>query len=365
MSLASKHADHVEGGGRQSARSSLRHVSQRVPVRRHQDAATAAPTPNGMRSGQRVATLRPVRALHLRRVPAPTPVRGAHQGLRRVVEADARLGRDDRPDRHHRVHPHGHRRRRCSARRSLCRSTGRSTRPTPTRRGPTPAARSRTGSCRTRVDGMLLCDPRARLHAVKTPRPVARGQRRTRRRCRASRGRRCARDGRRVELRHHRHRDRVRQPVEGQARTASTCATRRLPKEAVESKYRNVTWKITADNDTLTQINRARATLASTAGAQIIASWTGPVLAGAATVFPSVTVTIPFARFDGETPTANNMDPITIAALGCRAVRRGELAGVDRHGHRRGDAVDGRLALHNAARWEARSGQRGGEARGH
>lgn len=89
-----------------------------------------------------------------------------------------------------------------------------------------------------------------------------------------------------------------------------------LPKEPVESKYRNVTWKITADNDSLTQINRARATLASTAGAAIVASWTGPVLVGAATVFPSVTVTIPFARFDGETPTANNMDPITVPLSG-------------------------------------------------
>lgn len=89
-----------------------------------------------------------------------------------------------------------------------------------------------------------------------------------------------------------------------------------LPKEAVESKYRDVSWKITADNDTLTQINRARATLASTAGAALVASWTGPVLAGAATVFPSVTVTIPFARFDGENPTVGSQDPLTTPLSG-------------------------------------------------
>jgi hypothetical protein len=89
-----------------------------------------------------------------------------------------------------------------------------------------------------------------------------------------------------------------------------------LPKEAVESVWRQVTWKITADNDTLTQINRARATLAATTGAQIVASWTGPVLVGAATVFPSVTVTIPFARFDGDIPNVNDPNPITIPLSG-------------------------------------------------
>ncbi len=88
------------------------------------------------------------------------------------------------------------------------------------------------------------------------------------------------------------------------------------PKEQVESKYRNVSWKITADNDVLTQINRARATVPANTGAQIVASWTGPVLVGAATVYPSVTVTIPFARFDGENPTVNNMDPVTMPLSG-------------------------------------------------
>jgi hypothetical protein len=88
------------------------------------------------------------------------------------------------------------------------------------------------------------------------------------------------------------------------------------PKEPVESKYRDITWKIAADNDALTQINRARATLASGAGAQIIASWTGPVLVGAATVYPSVTATIPFARFDGDDPTVGSSDPLTTPLSG-------------------------------------------------
>lgn len=60
---------------------------------------------------------------------------------------------------------------------------------------------------------------------------------------------------------------------------------------------RELSWSIKADFESLTQRNRAAATVRATNVAQIVATWTAPTLIGASS-YPSLTVTIPAARFD-------------------------------------------------------------------
>lgn len=60
---------------------------------------------------------------------------------------------------------------------------------------------------------------------------------------------------------------------------------------------RSADFSIKADFDSLTQRNRAHATTRAGANAEIVGTWTGPILLGASS-YPTLTVTIPVGRFD-------------------------------------------------------------------
>jgi hypothetical protein len=60
---------------------------------------------------------------------------------------------------------------------------------------------------------------------------------------------------------------------------------------------REVSFSLSCDFDTLTQRNRAAGTTRAAALAAIVATWTGPTLLGS-TIYPSLQVSIPAARFD-------------------------------------------------------------------
>lgn len=72
---------------------------------------------------------------------------------------------------------------------------------------------------------------------------------------------------------------------------------------------REVSWSIKADFDSLTQRNRAAAVVRATNHAAITATWTGPTLIGVSS-YPTVTVTIPAARFDEWKGAAEGTDGI-------------------------------------------------------
>lgn len=64
-----------------------------------------------------------------------------------------------------------------------------------------------------------------------------------------------------------------------------------------ESAFRAVTWEAVCDFENLTQYNRVVASTPAGTLASLVAAWVGPTLIGAAT-YPSLTATIPAARFD-------------------------------------------------------------------
>jgi len=63
------------------------------------------------------------------------------------------------------------------------------------------------------------------------------------------------------------------------------------------SGRREITWSMKADFDSVANRNRAASTTATGALAAITATWTGPTLLGS-TIYPSLAVSIPAARFD-------------------------------------------------------------------
>jgi len=87
-----------------------------------------------------------------------------------------------------------------------------------------------------------------------------------------------------------------------------------LKKEPVETGKREVSWSLDMDFVDLTQYNRFVSATAAGALAQIVATWTGPVLAGAA-AYPQVIVTIPAARFDSIDMSTGD-DPMTQSLSG-------------------------------------------------
>jgi len=95
-------------------------------------------------------------------------------------------------------------------------------------------------------------------------------------------------------------------------------------KQPSEAKRRNITWEVVADFDALTQYNRVKSTTAAGALAQIIATFTGPTLIGSST-YPSLTITIPAARFDGTLPTIDGEDPL-MQTLSGRGLFDGSLS---------------------------------------
>lgn len=81
-----------------------------------------------------------------------------------------------------------------------------------------------------------------------------------------------------------------------------------LKKEPTAGR-RTIEWAINADFADLTQQARVHAATRAGALAQISATWTGPTILGS-TLFPTVTVTIPAARFDAWKAAAGGPDPI-------------------------------------------------------
>jgi hypothetical protein len=80
---------------------------------------------------------------------------------------------------------------------------------------------------------------------------------------------------------------------------------------------REVTFSLSADFDSLTQRNRAAATTRAATVAAISAVWTGPTLLGT-TLFPTVQVDIPAARFDEWSGAVEGPDAIsqTLSGVG-------------------------------------------------
>lgn len=83
-----------------------------------------------------------------------------------------------------------------------------------------------------------------------------------------------------------------------------------LKKEPVEADFREITWEVGADFDSLTQRNRYVAAAAASTYAEIIATFDGPIAHGGSTV-PRVTITIPAARFDAASATVGGPEPLT------------------------------------------------------
>ena|SRR5688500_12911218 len=80
-----------------------------------------------------------------------------------------------------------------------------------------------------------------------------------------------------------------------------------LKKEQLEAALRNITFSLTADWDSMAQYNRYVSATAAGTLAQIVLTWQGPTLIGTAS-YPTFTVTIPAARFDGSTPNVGGPD---------------------------------------------------------
>lgn len=80
-------------------------------------------------------------------------------------------------------------------------------------------------------------------------------------------------------------------------------------KEPTASR-REISFSLEADFDSLTQRTRAAAVVRATNVASIVATWTAPTLIGASS-YPTVTVTIPAARFDEWKASAEGADGIT------------------------------------------------------
>lgn len=76
-----------------------------------------------------------------------------------------------------------------------------------------------------------------------------------------------------------------------------------LQREPAESAMRNFTFSLTGEFTDLTNYNRFASATRAGALAALSASWVAPTLiAGATTTFPSLTISAPNARFDGDGP---------------------------------------------------------------
>jgi len=75
------------------------------------------------------------------------------------------------------------------------------------------------------------------------------------------------------------------------------------------SGRREITWSLKADFDSVANRNRAASTTASGALAAITATWTGPTLLGSS-IYPSLQVSIPAARFDAWKAASEGVEAI-------------------------------------------------------
>lgn len=83
-----------------------------------------------------------------------------------------------------------------------------------------------------------------------------------------------------------------------------------LHKEPVEGDLREISWSIGCDWESLTQFNRVHSATAAGALATIVATWTGSILIGTASV-SSLTLTIDEASFDDLDSTVDGPAPLT------------------------------------------------------
>lgn len=88
-----------------------------------------------------------------------------------------------------------------------------------------------------------------------------------------------------------------------------------LKKQQVANGYRDIQFSLDCDFDSLTQYNRLRASTNAGQYAAIVVTLVAPTLIGS-TTFPSLTITIPAARFDQVTIDNSSMDPNTQSISG-------------------------------------------------
>lgn len=88
-----------------------------------------------------------------------------------------------------------------------------------------------------------------------------------------------------------------------------------LKKEPVEQDFRDITWEVGCDFDSLTQRNRFTAAAAASTYAAIVATFDGPIAHGGATV-PRLEITIPAARFDAASMNIGGPEPLTQSLSG-------------------------------------------------
>lgn len=71
-------------------------------------------------------------------------------------------------------------------------------------------------------------------------------------------------------------------------------------KEPLENAVRNIEYTLNVEFDGMTHVNRVKSATVAGALAEIVLRWEGPVAPGG--TFPSLTVTLPAGRFDGDVP---------------------------------------------------------------
>lgn len=88
-----------------------------------------------------------------------------------------------------------------------------------------------------------------------------------------------------------------------------------LKKEPTEQAWRDISWTLEAEFENDTQLDRVMSATAAGAVAKIEGTWASLTAIGG-TTFPSLGVTIPAARFDGEPPVVDGPGPITLRLTG-------------------------------------------------
>jgi hypothetical protein len=96
-----------------------------------------------------------------------------------------------------------------------------------------------------------------------------------------------------------------------------------------ESDFRKAEWEATVDFESLAQYNRVVSTTPAGSLAQIVAGWTAPTLiAGAAATYPSLTATMPKARFDKIENSVSGPGPIEAKLSGVLLVESADALSV-------------------------------------
>ena len=90
-----------------------------------------------------------------------------------------------------------------------------------------------------------------------------------------------------------------------------------LPSEMLQNAWEDIQWSAMIEFTDMTAYNRYVSATAAGTMASLVALWTAPTLiTGAASTFPSLTVTLPNARTDTETPTVTGPALLTMKISG-------------------------------------------------